>query len=157
MKKIFLVLFAALFLCSCMINRPPCRFNITIDYAKYLKEGVAVYPFAPSETGHVEYTPIAKIYAFAGFGVEDNGRFFYPSYSDLVDQLVQEAKKKGANAIFSVRILETQDARNLFRGETIRNMEDEEISLSQVQYVVSGFAATLKHFPDTDSPAIESE
>lgn len=131
MKRIILVLIIVLALGSCMTPRHAYVRTYVGDLSKYLKEGVAVYPVAPSETGYKEYIPVAEIYVEAGYGLDENEKIFDPTYEYMIEQLVSEAKKRGANCLFNVKINVGHDS-------------EEEYSL---RCTASGFAVKLKNYP----------
>ncbi|KAA6347858.1 hypothetical protein EZS27_004723 [termite gut metagenome] len=139
MKKILLLTGMVVLFSSCMTANYFEKTS-TLDFSKYHKEGFIISPIAEG----FQYTPISSISikfrdgALKGYsrskeglstvvGVADN--WFSPSIDYMLDAIVKEAKKQGADAILNF------NAKNVSKKTPLGALE--------TYYELSGFAVKL--------------
>lgn len=145
MKKIlFLVLASALFT-SCAIKHPYLRYSSAIDFSKITRTGFFI---TESNSVSFPYDPVGSISAAVESGYEILGernlsrddiygsskKFKYGAYKnaeveDAISELIESARKMGADAIINLQIVYNAPISNKYG-----------VILSPSSYVVSGMA-----------------
>lgn len=118
-KKLFLSLIITAVISSCASTKY-AEYIHTEDYSKYSKEGFYIYPQETSNTS-LTYTPLTNIHIFIQAGKPEKGQnlqglsiikegdphtfadMAIPTYEYMLDKIVNEAKKVGANAIINFK------------------------------------------------------
>lgn len=132
MKKVFIIIAAALLFASCSTLRPTQRVSQTIfsDYRQYTEQGFLISPNAyPGEfdavgeinlivTPALVKTEIQSLYA--GGGTRMGIAYEKISYDELVAMAVKEAKGKGADALvnFAIDVQEISSVDKMYGGYT---------------------------------------
>lgn len=104
MKRLALFGFI-LTLSSCFVYRPYTETIYTADFKPYTVDGFFI---TPASSINEIYDPIALVDINFTPGVLDGGtnwsKYYYPTHSEMLDKLVNQAKKVGANALLDFKI-----------------------------------------------------
>lgn len=118
MKKFYLIMLAVIALCGCSTSRYT-ETTYLLDFRKYVKEGFVINP----NSSGLEYTPLGSLEVRFEEGKKLEGEYkniiglkvrkdtnrnvvygYYPSSERMIEKIVEECKKLGANGIVDFRI-----------------------------------------------------
>lgn len=143
MKRLILFGFI-LTLSSCFVYRPYSETVYTADFKPYTVDGFFI---TPASSINEIYDPVALVEINFTPGTPEGGsnwtEYYHPSYSEMLDKLVTQAKKAGGNAILNFKI-------------SIAYNHSKDGSISIDHYVASGYAVKIaaRKPIDTDVPNV---